>query len=139
MNQSHVHRVHDPTTFLRKNITAASQYYYCPKVDISAGFLLAGGFMDFLTAIANNLKEDLALSPLLLHISRQKINELYYPLLGIEIESGNSKHAIGGLMNAGKLHQIGWLVGTNEMKGIVETYQHYLGLRNTYYIPIEQV
>lgn len=127
---------YDPITFMRKNITSVSQYYYCPKVDISAGFLLAGGVISFLKAIANNLKDDVNLYPLLLHIIDKKINELYYPLLGVEIETGDSKHAIGGLMNAGRLHQVGWLVGTDTMQGSVETYQHFLGLRNTHYIPI---
>lgn len=127
---------YDPITFMRKNITSVSQYYYCPKVDISAGFLLSGGFVDFLKVIASNLKDDMNLYPLLRHIIDEKINEFYYPLLGIEIETGNSKHAIGGLMNAGRLHQIGWLVGIETMQHSVETYQHFLGLRNTHYIPI---
>lgn len=129
----------DPETFLRKNITTVSQYYYCSKVDISAGFLIVGGFIDFLKSIAKNLKQDADLYPMLKHISGEKINELYYPLLGIEIESGDSKHAIGGLVNAGRLHQIGWLIGLDTMQGSVETYQHYLGLRNTYYIPINSL
>ena len=125
----------DPETFERKNITSVSHYYYCPKVDISAGFQLAGGFIEFLKVISKNLKEDVELYPLLQAIQSPKVHELYYPLLGIEIETGDSKHAIGGLVNAGRLHQIGWLIGTNTIAGAVETYQHYLGLKNTYYIP----
>lgn len=130
---------HDPVTNKREDIRSTSNYYYCSKIDISAGFTLTGGFIEFLKTIAKNFKKDVELYPLLLHIHHEKINELYYPLLGIEIETGDSKHAIGGLINAGRLHQVGWLVGTDSMQGSVETYHYYLGLRNTHYIPINSL
>lgn len=126
----------DPTTFERKSITAVSQYYYCPKIDISAGFQLSGGFIEFLKAITINLREDVQIYPFLQAIQSSKVQEIYYPLLGVEIETGDSKHAIGGLVNAGRLHQVGWLVGIDTMLGAFETYQQYFGLKNTYFIPI---
>ena len=131
---------YDPLSFERKKIKGVSHYYYCPKVDISTGFFVSGGFLDFLKHIGQNLREDKQLYPLLEYVSDgNRVQEIYYPLLGIEIETDESKHAIGGLVNAGRLHQIGWLVGTDSMVNSVETYQYYLGLRNTHYISINQL
>lgn len=124
----------DPVSEERKPITSLSQYYYCPKIDMSAGFYLTGGFVIFLRKLAFHLGEDAALYPLLHMMATKRVMELYYPLLGIEIESGNSKHAIGGLVNAGRLHQVGWIVGPETMRGAVDLYQHHLGMRNTYFI-----
>ncbi|WP_336769850.1 nitrilase-related carbon-nitrogen hydrolase [Bacillus bombysepticus] len=120
----------EPIKFEQEPITKDSSYYYKPRIDISAGFKITGGFIDFLKRLAINLKSDVVQYPLLHFIETENLTELYYPLLGIEIETANSKHAIGSLINASKYHQYGWFVGTSEMKHVVDTYQHHLGLRN---------
>lgn len=130
----------DPSKKKRTAITNLSQYYYCPRIDISAGFYLEGGFIEFLSEIALNLKEDTKLYPLLFHLIQPKVpRRIYYPLLGIEIESGESKHAIGGLVNAGRLHQIGWIVGNQALENVIELYQHHLGMRNTFFLNAKQL
>ncbi|SME39075.1 hypothetical protein BACERE00185_04538 [Bacillus mobilis] len=120
----------DPLTFEQKPIRTGKSYYYIPKIDISAGFTITGGFIDFLKQLAIGLKSDVFHYPLLHFIKTKKLNELYYPLLGIEIETANSKHAIGSLLNTSKYHQFGWFVGSSEIKHVFDIYQYHLGLRN---------
>ena len=105
---------------------------------MSAGFSVSGGFIEFLHVVAKRLQSDVIHFALLAYLQEKQIQEIYYPLLGVEIESGNSKHAIGGLMNASRFHQFGWIVGNEELLRAVETYQFYLGLRNTSFIIFQQ-
>lgn len=130
---------YSPITFEQKAIKNDMQYYYKPKIDVSAGFSLSGGFIEFLQAIAGRLRSDVIHFPLLSYIQEKKVQEMYYPLLGIEIESGHSKHAIGGLMNVSRFHQFGWIVGNEELLRSVETYQFYLGLRNITFIEAHEL
>ncbi|GAB6552967.1 hypothetical protein bcgnr5378_06230 [Bacillus cereus] len=120
----------EPLEFEQKPIKTDTSYYYKPKIDISAGFTITDGFIDFLKQLSIYLKSDIVHYPLLHFIKTKKVNELYYPLLGIEIETANSKHAIGSLLNASRYHQFGWFVGTSEMKHVFDAYQYQLGLRN---------
>ncbi|QWG44697.1 hypothetical protein EXW31_10510 [Bacillus mycoides] len=120
----------DPSTFEQKPIKTVKSYYYIPKIDISAGFTITGGFIDFLKQLAIRLNSDIVHYPLLHFIKTKKVTELYYPLLGIEIETANSKHAIGSLLNTSRYHQFGWFVGSSEIKHVFDTYQYHLGLRN---------
>jgi hypothetical protein len=130
---------YSPVTFEQKKIKSDKHYYYKPKIDVSAGFSISGGFVKFLHVIAERLKSDVVHFALLSYLQEKRINEIYYPLLGVEIESGHSKHAIGGLINASRFHQFGWIVGNEELLSAVETYQYYLGLRNTSFIATEDL
>lgn len=130
---------YSPTTFEQKKIKTDTDYYYKPKIDVSAGFSVSGGFIDFLHIIAERLHSDVVHFPLLAFLLEKQIHEFYYPLLGVEIESGHSKHAIGGLMNASRFHQFGWIVGNEELLHAVETFQYYLGLRNTTFIAAQDL
>lgn len=42
-------------------------------------------------------------------------------------------------MNASRFHQFGWIVGNEELLHAVETYQYYLGLRNTTFIAVQDL
>lgn len=89
--------------------------------------------------VAERLQSDVVYFPLLAYLPEKEIHKIYYPLLGVEIETGQSKHAIGGLMNASRFHQFGGIVGNEELLHTVETYQYYLGLRNTTFIIAEDL
>ena len=130
---------YSPITFEQKKITTDTHYYYKPKIDVSAGFSVSGGFIEFLHVVAERLHSDVVHFALLAYLKEKRIKDIYYPLLGVEIESGHSKHAIGGLMNASRFHQFGWIVGNEELLRAVETYQFYLGLRNTSFIAAQDL
>lgn len=76
-----------PTTFEQKKIKTDTDYYYKPKIDVSAGFSVCGGFIEFLLIIAERLHSDVVHFPLLAYLQEKQIHEIYYPLLGVEIES----------------------------------------------------
>jgi hypothetical protein len=130
---------YSPITFEQKKISTDTEYYYKPKIDVSAGFSVSGGFIDFLYTIAERLQSDVLHFPLLAYLQKKQISDIYFPLLGVEIESGHSKHAIGGLMNASRFHQFGWIVGNEELLNEVKTYQHFFGLRNTSFIAAQDL
>ena len=130
---------YSPITFEQKKITSDTHYYYKPKIDVSAGFSVSGGFVEFLHVVAERLHSDVVHFALLAYLKEKRIQEIYYPLLGVEIESGHSKHAIGGLMNASRFHQFGWIVRDEELLRAVETYQYYFGLRNTSFIATQDL
>ncbi|MBE1555486.1 hypothetical protein [Sporosarcina limicola] len=129
----------DPVSFEQKEVKQNGQYYYKPKIDIAAGFYIAGGFIDFLKEMALRLKSDAIHFPLLQYLLDKQLEELYYPLLGIEIEMKESKHALGGLMNLTNFHQNGWLVAPVAMGSYIETYKYHLGMQNVKYIQIEEL
>lgn len=130
---------YSPSTFEQKKITTDTHYYYKPKLDVSTGFSVSAGFIDFLLVVADRLQSDVVHFALLAYLQENQINTIYYPLLGIEIETVQSKHAIGGLMNASRFHQFGWIVGEEKLLREVETYQYYLGLRNTTFIAVNEL
>ncbi|OMP68726.1 hypothetical protein [Domibacillus epiphyticus] len=129
----------DPVSFEQKDVKQDSQYYYKPKIDIVAGFYIGGGFVDFLKEIALRLKSDAVHFPLLQYALDKQLEELYFPLLGIEIEMKESKHALGGLMNLTNFHQFGWVVAPAEMGPYIETYKHHLGMQNIEHIQVEEL
>lgn len=133
------HFTHNPITFEQKQIKRSSQYYYIPKVDIMAGFSLRGGFVDFLIYCGTKLKTDVVNYPLLQYLVDFPNSEMYHPLLGIEIETKESKHALGSMLNLHHYFQFGWLVSNEQMKSYTELYQHHFGMRNINFINAEEL
>ncbi|MFD0943894.1 hypothetical protein [Savagea faecisuis] len=131
---------YEPSPLERRPLRGVTSYYYCSKIDWSAGFEIEGGFVQFLRQLAENLGPDVTLYPRLAHLLKYpNVTSIYYPLLGIEFETGQNKHAIGGLMNAGRLHQFGWIVADESFRNAVETYQTHFGLQNTYFLPTQRL
>lgn len=133
------HFTHNPITFEQKQITRSSQYYYIPKVDIMAGFSLRGGFVEFLVHCGRKLKTDVVNYPLLQYLLDFPSSEMYHPLLGIEIETKESKHALGSMLNLHHYFQFGWLISNENMKSYTELYQHHFGMRNIHFVNAEEL
>ena len=129
----------DPVSFEQKDVKQNGQYYYKPKIDIAVGFHICEGFINFLKEMALRLKSDVIHFPLLKYVIDKQLEELYFPLLGIEIEMKESKHALGGLMNLANFHQNGWLIAPAAMGPYIETYKHHLGMQNVEHILLEDI
>lgn len=130
---------YNPITFEQKQVTRLSQYYYVPKVDITAGFFFKGGFVDFLKYCGMMLKTDIHNYPLFQYLNDFPSTEVYHPLLGIEIETKESKHALGSLINLNHYFQFGWLVSSKNMKDYIEFYQHNFGMRNVNFLDAKEL
>lgn len=127
-----------PTPNLQAEVKSAKDYYYIPKIDIAAGFNIEGGFVQFLQFLAQQMGADVIHFPFLQYLLDKQEETIYFPLLGIEIEINESKHALGGLINLANFQYVGWLVSPKAMKPYVETYKHHLGMQNVHHIEVEE-
>lgn len=127
-----------PTPLLQAEVKSSRDYYYIPKIDIAAGFNIEGGFVQFLHFLAQRMGADAIHFPFLQYLLDNKEETMYFPLLGIEIETSESKHALGGLINLANFQYVGWLVSPNAMKPYLETYKHHLGMQNVHHIEVEE-
>lgn len=126
-----------PTPLLQEEVKSAKDYYYIPKIDIAAGFNIEGGFVQFLHFLAQRMGSDAIHFPFLQYLLDKQEETIYFPLLGIEIEISESKHALGGLINLANFQYVGWLVSPKAMNSYVETYKHHLGMQNVHHIEVE--
>ncbi len=126
-----------PAPLVQGEVKSAKDYYYIPKIDIAGGFSIEGGFIHFLRFLAQRIGADAIHFPLLQYLLDKEEETLYFPLLGIEIEINESKHALGGMMNLANFQYVGWLVSPKTMKPYLETYKHYLGMQNVHHIEVE--
>lgn len=127
-----------PTPHLQAEVKSVKDYYYIPKIDIAAGFNIEGGFVQFLQFLAQRMGADVIHFPFLQYMFDKQEETIYFPLLGIEIEISESKHALGGLINLANFQYVGWLVSPKAMKPYVETYKHHLGMQNVHHIGVEE-
>ena len=107
---------------------------YVPKLDICAGFTAPRGFAEWLAELANVIgKVGVAHFPILYALQSGLIqpNDLFVPLLGIEIETSVNKHLSGGIFNLAKNTYIGIVVADDpKVHKFVEFYRKELGIKN---------
>ena len=127
-----------PAPMLKADVRSASDYYYIPKIDVAAGFSIEGGYVQFLHFLAERMGADAIHFPFLQYLLDKQEQAIYFPLLGIEIEINESKHALGGLINLANFQYVGWLVSPGTMKPYVDTYKHHLGMQNVHHIEVEE-
>lgn len=127
-----------PAPLVKCDVKSASDYYYIPKIDVAAGFNIEGGYVQFLHFLAQRMGADVIHFPFLQYLLDKQEHTIYFPLLGIEIEMSESKHALGGLINLANFQYVGWLVSPGTMKPYVETYKHHLGMQNVHHIEVEE-
>lgn len=103
----------EPVTRTRKPIRRVTDYYYIPKIDMTATFDFGGGWPLFLQRVAHALGEDAALDARFAHVLAHPESSIHHPLLAIEIETSINKHAIGSLWNAHLYGQSGIIYTDN--------------------------
>lgn len=89
-----------------------SDNFYVPKIDLVLGFNLPKGFLSWLLNIAKSIKNDYCHYPILFGLKEKiiSIDELFIPLISMEMENSVNKHANGGIYNMSKNSYIGILV-----------------------------
>ena len=115
-----------------RTITNIRDYFYLPKIDIALGFNLPKSFNYFLFNLMTAMGRDYCYYPILEFIKHNKHKELFFPFLGIEIETSSSKHMIGGILNASKYFFIGLLIANTNARRQLDTIKKYLGLKNIF-------
>ena len=131
--------VYDPVTKQIKTLKNIKQYFYLPKVDLALGFFLPNSFNIFLKFIAVNMREEVVNFPLLLYILKSKKNKLFFPYLGVEIESNVNKHLNGGLLNCSLFFYLGLIISPARGKSHISTYKNLCGLNNVFHYDKERI
>ena len=114
-----------------KNAKNKAENLYVPKIDICMGFNAPKGFTAWLTALADAIGYDgVAHFPILYALQRKMIENLFVPLIGIEIETSINKHLNGGIFNLAKNTYAGVVVTKEPAFKHVEFYKNELGIKN---------
>lgn len=113
-----------------KYATKEKDNFYVPKLDLVLGFNAPVGFKMWLIEIAKNIKFDLINYPLLYGLKRNKIDNLFIPLIAFEIESSINKHLNGGIYNMSKNSYIGILVTNENSNSHIDYYKSKMGINN---------
>ncbi|KZX17533.1 hypothetical protein MBCUT_02080 [Methanobrevibacter cuticularis] len=116
--------------------------FYIPKLDLVLGFNAPKGFVSWLLKISESMKNDYVHYPILFGLKEKliSINELFIPLISMEIETSVSKHANGGVYNMSKNSFMGILVTKSTDKSMAKNhvtfFKNELGLNNilNYYV-----
>jgi hypothetical protein len=123
--------VHDPQTNEIKANTKKEDYFYIPKIDLCYGFNLPEKFVNFFMQLSTILGSEVVNYPLLNYLkSKKDATSVFLPLIGIEVETTNSKHLNGGILNLSTHTFCGILASEKDTESHLTTYKHVLGIQN---------
>jgi hypothetical protein len=129
----------DPSTKDQKSITRSQDWYYIPKLDIIAGFYLPEIFTSFLYCLSHQCEPDSCIYPLLNYIKSNYNEQLFFPFISVEVESGISKHLNGGILNMSAFSFMGLLVSSFEGQRHLQMIQEQLSVRNVFFKDIQSI
>lgn len=127
----YLHKIfyNEPQTYEIKKSKNAKNSVYIPRLDVVLGFYAPLGFQDWLLHLADALRNDCVHYPILYSL-KYITNDLFIPLISIEIETSKSKHMNGGICNMSKYSYCGILVSADESRGHIEFLKKHLGIEN---------
>ncbi len=125
--------IHNPKKPEIKKVRTMKDSFYIPKIDMVSGFYISKEVNEFFEDISFALG-GLSHSFPFLSFVRNKNENLFFPLFGYEMESSNSKHMSGGIVNVSKYCFIGFLVSNIDLKKNINFYKTQLGINNTFFI-----
>ena len=125
--------VHNPKLPEIKKVKSMKDSFYIPKIDVVSGFYISKEVNKFFEDISFALG-DLSHSFPFLSFIRNKNEDLFFPLLGYEMESSDSKHMSGGIINVSKYCFIGFLVSNLDLTKNFSFHKTQLGIKNTFFI-----
>jgi hypothetical protein len=123
----------DPVLGMTDVIKKAGDYFYIPKIDIMLSFPLPPAFTAWLRNLGHAIGQDSWNYPLLFHLVENPSLELRCPLVAIEIETGASKHANGGIINMAHNAFMGLLFGHIGAEPHLDMLKRELGLGNVFF------
>lgn len=104
--------------------------YYIPKLDVVSGFNSPRSFIKWMKALASELNNDVVNFPMLFAILNGTVQNLFLPIISIEIESSINKHMNGGILNMAKNSFCGILVTKSDAKPHLEFFKNKLNCNN---------
>lgn len=104
--------------------------YYIPKLDVVLGFNAPRSFIKWIKALARELNNDLINFPMLFAVLNGSIQDLFLPIISIEIEASINKHMNGGILNMAKNSFCGILVTRSDARPHLEYFKNKLNCHN---------
>jgi len=104
--------------------------YYIPKLDVVSGFNSPRSFIKWMRALASELNNDIVNFPMLFAILNGAVQDVFLPIISIEIESSVNKHMNGGILNMAKNSFCGVLVTRSDAKPHLEFFKNKLNYNN---------
>ena len=129
----------DPETGERRRINKSEDYFYTPKLDTLGGFYLPLAFTSFLVEAAGHCGPDSYTYPLFNYVLSHTDDELFFPFVAIEVESGTTKHLNGGIMNMAAFSFLGLLVSPAEGRKHLQTIKEHSSVGNVFHKEISAV
>lgn len=113
-----------------RKTTKPADSYYVPKLDVVSGFNSPRSFIKWMRALANELNNDVVNYPMLFAILNGAIQDVFLPIISIEIEASINKHMNGGILNMAKNSFCGILVTRSDAKPHLEFFKNKLNCNN---------
>lgn len=116
--------------------SGVSAAYYIPKLDIACGMTMPVLLVEWMKLIGHELREEIVNYPLLYalkYTNKPSSEEIFIPVVGVEIEASDNKHLIGGCVNLAANTLVGILAAP---KTCEKRYRYIIdkcGFRNIYY------
>ena len=119
----------EPYDYEIKRSSSAKTGIYIPKLDLLLGFNAPAGFTQWMRRLANTLRNDCVHYPIM-YFLKNTDNDIFVPLIGIELEASKNKHMNGGICNMSKYSYCGVLLSNGNAEDRIEFLRKYLGITN---------
>lgn len=129
----------DPLSKEQRIIKKSEDWFYTPKLDITAGFYLPEIFVSFLYELSCHCEPDFCIYPLLNFIRSHAKDQLFFPFISVEVENGISKHLNGGILNMSAFSFIGLLVSNIEGQRHLQMINEHASIRNVFFKDLRSI
>lgn len=103
---------------------------YVPKLDLVIGIKAPKGFLEWLRAVGIQLKNEVVNFPIMYQLVKKNNFSIDIPLISLELENSQNKHANGGLFNMSKHSYLGIVVTQEDFDSHFKFITKHLGLNN---------
>lgn len=103
---------------------------YVPKLDLVIGIKAPKGFLEWLRAVGVQLKNEVVNFPIMYQLVKKNNFSIDIPLISLELENSQNKHANGGLFNMSKHSYLGIVVTQEDFDSHFKFITKHLGLNN---------
>ena len=110
---------------------------YLPRLDLVAGLFAPMKFCQWIRRLGIAMKEDAVLYPFV-YLQKKNLHHRFVSLLAVEVETGLSKHANGGVLNLSNQSYCGLWAAPSAAAGHFRFMQNRFGLNNVVHFPIDK-
>ena len=110
---------------------------YLPRLDLAAGLFAPMKFCQWIRCLGIAMKQEAVLYPFV-YLQKQGLHHRFVSLLAVEVETGLSKHANGGILNLSNQSHCGLWAAPSAAAGHLHFMQNRFGLNNVVLFSIDK-